>query len=194
MICEVELLRDVPVLAGNLDRNGLIPQRSIVNRLLEDLFIEKSSRDHGYFLAVTGLKKIGKGEAVDESGDAFFPVVFNCRTFLPCSGEVLQGFVHHVSTSGVFLRCGPIKYIFLSPRKMPNYHYVPGEKPAFVSDELAKIESGVVVQFVVLAVKWIEKKGTNIRRDFVMLASIEGNSLGPVSLSGSDELELGMVV
>jgi DNA-directed RNA polymerase-4/5 subunit 7 len=74
MFCEVELLRDVAVLAENLDRNGLVSQRSIITHLLEDLLNEKASKDHGYFLAVTSLQSIGKGEVVDESG-----------CFLPCS-------------------------------------------------------------------------------------------------------------
>jgi DNA-directed RNA polymerase-4/5 subunit 7 len=82
IFCEVELLRDVAVLTKNLDRNGLVSQRSIITRLLEDLLNEKASKDHGYFLAVTSLKSIGKEEVVDESG-CFLPVVFNCRTFIP---------------------------------------------------------------------------------------------------------------
>jgi DNA-directed RNA polymerase-4/5 subunit 7 len=74
MLCEVALLRDVAILAENLNKNGLVSQRSIITRLLEDLLNEKASKDHGYFLAVTSLKSIGKGEVVDES-----------KYFLSCS-------------------------------------------------------------------------------------------------------------
>lgn len=189
MFCEVELFRDVAVIAENSNRNGLVSQRSIITRLLEDMLNEKASKDHGYFLAVTSLKNIGKGEVVDESGDVFFPVVFNCRTFLPYTGEILQGVVSHIFRHGVFMRCGPIKYAFLSARKMPNYHFVAGENPIFLSDELAKIEIDIVVRFVVLGVRWIEKRG-RIKKEFVMLASLVGDSLGPISLPGSDELDL----
>jgi DNA-directed RNA polymerase-4/5 subunit 7 len=55
------------------------------------------------------------------SRDVFFPVVFNCRTFIPFKGEILQGVVHRIFRQGVFLRCGPINYAFISARKMPNY-------------------------------------------------------------------------
>ncbi|KAG2722167.1 hypothetical protein I3843_02G101100 [Carya illinoinensis] len=189
MFCEVELLRDVAVLAKNLEGTRLVPQRFIITRLLEDLLNEKASKDHGYFLAITSLKSIGKGEVVDETGDVFFPVVFNCRIFLPFKGEILKGVVHHVFRHGVFLRCGPIRYAFLSARKMPNYQYVDGENPAFSSDELVKIENDVVVRFVVLGVRWIEKRG-DIKKEFVMLTSLEGDSLGPISSSGSGELDL----
>lgn len=182
MIFEVELQRDVPVLCQNLDSNGLISKRSIVTRLLEDLLIEKASEDHGYFLAVTSLKSIGKGEAIGDTGDVFVPVVFNCRIFMPHKGEVLQGTVYHVSRTAVFLRCGPTKLVFLSPRKMPNYYFLPGQNPAFLNREFGKIQKDVVVQFVVLDVRWSEN------RDFAMLASLEGKSLGPVSSAGSDEL------
>ncbi|KAK4854994.1 hypothetical protein QYF36_003025 [Acer negundo] len=189
MFSEVELLRDVAVLAENLDRNGLVSQRFIMTRLLEDLLKEKANKDLGYFLAVTSLKSIGNGKLQDESGNVFFPVAFKCRTFMPLRGEVLEGVVHHIYRFGVFLQCGPVKYAFLSFRKMPNYSYVPGEHPTFVNDQLAKIENGVVVRFLVLGVRWIEKRGEIMKRDFVMLASLEGESLGPISLSGTDEMD-----
>lgn len=194
MFSEVELLRDVPVLAKNFKSDKFGPQtRSfIVSRLLKDLLSEKASKDHGYFLGVTSLKKIGKGEVVDKSGDVFyvsFPVVFNCRTFLPYKGEILQGVVHRILRLGVFLRCGPLKYAYLSARKMPGYQYVPGKNPLFLSGELAKIENGVVVCFKVLWVRWKERMG-HVKKEFVMLASLEGDSLGPVSLPGSGELDL----
>ncbi|KAK3190227.1 hypothetical protein Dsin_029788 [Dipteronia sinensis] len=190
MFSEVELLRDVAVLAEHLDRNGLVSQRFIMTRLLEDLLKEKANKDLGYFLAVTSLKSIGNGKLQDESGNMFFPVAFKCRTFMPLRGEVLEGVVHHIYRFGVFLQCGPVKYAFLSFRKMPNYSYVPGENPTFVNDQLAKIENGVVVRFFVLGVRWIEKRGEIMKRDFVMLASLEGESLGPISLSGTDEIDL----
>ncbi|KAH7573312.1 hypothetical protein JRO89_XS03G0114800 [Xanthoceras sorbifolium] len=182
MFSEVELLRDVAVLAENLDRNGLVSRRYIVTRLLEDLLKEKANKDLGYFLAVTSLKSIGNRETLDESGNVFFPVVFKCRTFMPFRGEVLEGVVHHIYRFGAFLQCGPVKYAFLSFRKMPNYRYVSGENPAFVNDELAKIENNVVVRFLVLGVRWIEKRGEIMKRDFVMLASLE--VIVTVTLSG----------
>ncbi|GAV69602.1 hypothetical protein CFOL_v3_13103 [Cephalotus follicularis] len=189
MFSEVKLIRSVAIIAENLDKDGPVGQRSIVTRLLEDLQSEKASKDHGYFLAVTSLNGILKVEVVEESRAMFFVVLFNCRTFKPFKGEVLQGVVHHIFMHGVFLRCGPVKYVFLSARKMPNYHYVSNENPVFLSDELAKIEKDVVVRFMVLGVKWIEQRG-DMKREFVMLASLEGESLGPISLSGSDELDV----
>ncbi|XP_048332682.1 DNA-directed RNA polymerase V subunit 7-like [Ziziphus jujuba] len=189
MYFEVELVRDVAVLAENFKKDVPISQGSIITQLLENLLQEKATKDHGYFLSVTSLKRIGKGEVVEESGNVLFPVVFNCRTFLPIKGEILHGVVHHTLRLGVCLRCGPIKYAFLSARKMPRYQFVSGEKPVFLSDELGKIEAGVVVRFVVLDLRWIEKRG-RFRKEFVMLASLEGDSLGPIALSGSDELGL----
>lgn len=185
MFFEVELQRDVKVHARNLNKNGLVSQRSILACLLKDLFKERASEDHGYFLAVTKLKSIGKCDIMDESGNMVFTVVFTCRTFKPFKGEVLQGVVHYISQHGVFLRCGPVRNAFLSAWKMSNYHYVPGAKPVFLSNELSKIQKDVVVCFLVLAVRWI-----NASREFEMLASVDADSLGPVSLPGSDELDL----
>ncbi|KAK6254830.1 RNA polymerase Rpb7-like [Theobroma cacao] len=185
MFSEVELQRDVKVHAGNLDKRGLVSQRSILVLLLEDLFKERASEDHGYFLSVTSLKSIGKGDVVDESGNMVFTVVFTCRTFKPFKGEVLQGVVHHICHRGVFLRCGPVRIAYLSAWKMPNYHYVPGAKPVFISDDLSKIQKDVVVCFLVLAVRWISAS-----RDFELLASLNADSLGPISLPWSDEVDL----
>jgi DNA-directed RNA polymerase-4/5 subunit 7 len=72
---------------------------------------------------------------------------------------------------------------------MPNYQYTSEENPVFLNDELARIENNVLVRFSVLDVRWIEKMW-DMRRDFMMLASLVGDSLGPISLCGSDELDL----
>ncbi|KAE8728192.1 hypothetical protein F3Y22_tig00004779pilonHSYRG00226 [Hibiscus syriacus] len=89
-----------------------------------------------------------------------------------------------MSQHGVFL-CGPVRNAFLSAWKRSNYQYVHGNKPAFLSDRLSKIEKGVVDCFLVLAVRW----RINASRGFEMLTGVDADSLGPVSLPGSDELE-----
>lgn len=190
MFHEVELVRDVEITAEKEKRDALNFQRYIVTCLLENLLKEKANKDHGYFLAVTSLKSIGKGVVKNESQCVSFPITFICRTFLPLEGEILHGVVRHIFRRGLLLKCGPIKYVFLSARKMPTYHYVGGENPVFLSNEFATIGNDVVVRFSVLGVRWIEKRGC-IKKEFVMLASLEGNnSLGPISLSDSDEFDL----
>lgn len=179
MYSEVELLRRVVVLAKNLDHNELVSQRCIVTQLLRSLSIEEASEDTGYFLAVTGLKSIGKGRAIGKSGYVLFPVTFTCRTFMPFPGEILQGVVYHISRVGAFMQCGPVKVAFLHTRKMPGYHYVAGETPFFLNSDLSKIKTDVVVQFMVLAVRWIEND--YVRKELQMLASLEGDNLGPIS-------------
>ena len=198
MISEVTLQRTVTTRAENLktDRCTSYPRGLIMTRLLEDLLSERVSKDHGYYLGVTSLQQICKGEIVEESGDVSFPVVFKCRTFLPCEGEILQGVVYQVLNLGVLLRCGPIKYAYLSALKMPGYRYVssrkklgPGRNRRFVSEEHGTIENGVVVCFTVLAVRWEDEIGP-VKNEFQMLVSLEGDFLGPISLPGSDDLDL----
>ncbi|KAL3578085.1 hypothetical protein D5086_019589 [Populus alba] len=152
MFGEVEVCSTVRIIAENLDRNGLVPQRSIVTHLLKDLLSMKASKDHGYFLA---------------------------------------GVVHRTFRHGVLLRCGPVKYIFLSARKMPNYQYTSEENPVFLNDELARIENNVLVRFSVLDVRWIEKMW-DMRRDFMMLASLVD---GMQALQGSflDDMDVKVV-
>ena len=38
----------------------------------------KSSNEHGFFVAVTSLSKIGEGRIQDLTGDVLFPVTFKC--------------------------------------------------------------------------------------------------------------------
>ncbi|KAK3009181.1 hypothetical protein RJ639_013521 [Escallonia herrerae] len=175
--------------ARNLDKNGMVAPSLIVTCLLKHMLHWKAMERYGYFLAVTKLKSIGDGEFQELSRLVLFPVAFNCRTFLPVDGEVMLGVVYKIRRPGAFLKCGPMNFIYLSAQKMPDYHYVDGEKPHFLDDNLSRIEDGVVIRFVVFCKRW-GNKVRDIGREFMVLASLEGDSLGPMSLPGTDGLEL----
>ncbi|XP_011621595.1 DNA-directed RNA polymerase V subunit 7 isoform X2 [Amborella trichopoda] len=66
--------------------------------------------------------------------------------------------------------------VFLSLKKMEDFKYVHGENPIFVNDKNLKLERHGVVRFRVLALQWMEGQ-----REFMLLASLEGDFLGPVS-------------
>ncbi|KAK9182750.1 hypothetical protein WN944_025896 [Citrus x changshan-huyou] len=76
-----------------------------------------------------------------------------------------------VNESGVVF----LPYALLSPRRMPTYRYVSKEGPFFSNEQQAKIGNGLVVQF---------DEGRNLRRKYLVFGRVEGESLGPVSLSG----------
>ncbi|KAK4478160.1 hypothetical protein RD792_017442 [Penstemon davidsonii] len=143
--------------------------------------------EYGYLLAVTKLISIGHGLKASRCCTCF-PVEFRCRTFIPVDGEIFTGVVKRVLERGIFLKSGPMNIVYLPSVKMPNYNYVSeeNEKPVFMRDDLSKIGIGVVVRFVVFAVKWTEDR----LREFRVLASIDGDGLGPVSLNGLDELDV----
>ena len=176
MFLKVQLPWNVIIPAENLDAKGLMLQRSIVVRLLDDFAKKRATKDLGYYLAVSTLESIGEGKVRQHTGDVLFPVVFSGITFKIFRGEILDGIVHKVLKHGVLLRCGPIENIYLSCMKMPDYRYVPGENPVFLNDKTSKIEKDVVVRFVVLGTKWLEAE-----REFQALVSLEGDYLGPVS-------------
>lgn len=189
MFCEVQLIREVGIPNQTLDRTKPVPYSLIVKCLLRALLSEKANKDHGYFLAVTFLERIGEGKISGDTDDVLFPVAFNCRTFIPVVGERLRGVVFKVHPHGVFVRCGPVKYGFLSAQKMPNYRYVRGKKPLFVNNDLSRIEDNVVICFMVLSVRWVDKH-MDFENEFMVLASLVGDFLGPVSSTYSDELDL----
>ncbi|CAK9136682.1 unnamed protein product [Ilex paraguariensis] len=176
MFLKVQLPWNIIIPAENLDAKGLMLQRAIIIRLMDEFSIKKATKDLGYFLAVTTLESIGEGKVRQNSGDVLFPVVFSCITFRIYRGEILEGVVHKILKHGVFLRCGPIENIYLSNKKMPGYEYVPGENPIFMNEKMPKIEKDVVVRFIVIGEKYIEAQ-----REFQAVVSLEGDFLGPVS-------------
>lgn len=175
MFLKVQLSWNVIIPAESLDAKGLMLQKAIIVRLLEDFSSKKGTEDLGYFLAVTNLESIGEGKVRQHSGDVLFPVVFSCLTFKIFRAEILEGVVHKVMKHGVFLRTGPIENIYLSSQKMLDYRYVPGENPEFVSNNLSKIAKDVVVRFMVIGIKWLEAE-----REYQALVSLEGDFLGPI--------------
>lgn len=189
MFLEIEFSGRVGFPINSLDGNRLVADSSVVTCLLKELLLLKSTKEHGYFLAITKLKSIGNAEFEEESSDIFFPVAFSCRTFLPVKGDVMLGVVHKIYNRGVFLRCGPMQFVYLSATKMPNFHYIRrNTQEVFMNDDLMRIETGVVIRFAVFAVSW-RNKHRDAEREFFVLASLEGDCLGPLSLPGSDELD-----
>ncbi|XP_065872237.1 DNA-directed RNA polymerase V subunit 7 [Euphorbia lathyris] len=178
MFLKVQLPWNVIIPAEHLDAKGLMLQRSIIIRLLEEFATKKATKDLGYFLAVTTLEKLGEGKVREQTGEVLFPVLFNGITFKISRGEILEGVVHKVLKHGVFLRCGPIEHIYLSEKKMPGYTYVPGENPVFKHDNMNQIGKEVVIRFIVIGTKWLEAE-----REFQALVSLDldGGHLGPVS-------------
>ncbi|OIS98856.1 PREDICTED: DNA-directed RNA polymerase V subunit 7-like [Nicotiana attenuata] len=197
MLCDLEILFYVVVPMKDIKESGQVPGSVVIKHLLDHLACVRVTEDCGYFLRITKVKSIGNGKMYQEklnngklmelSEYIIFPVTFCFRSFLPKTGEVLVGIVIKVVSNGVFLKCGPMKFVYLSVRKMPNYTYVSGEKPFFLCDDHSRIENEVAVRFVVFAVRW---NNGAVARDFNILASIEGDCLGPISLNGLDGLEL----
>ncbi|KAB2625524.1 DNA-directed RNA polymerase V subunit 7-like [Pyrus ussuriensis x Pyrus communis] len=176
MFLKVQLPWNVVIPAESLDMKGLMLQKSIVVRLLEDFASRKATKDQGYYLALTTLESVGEGKVRQQTGDVLFPVVFSAVTFKLFRGEIAEGVVHKVLKHGVFLSCGPVENMYLSKMKMPDYDYVPGENPVFMNRKMSKIEKGTTVRFIVIGTKWLEAQ-----REFQALVGLHADYLGPVS-------------
>lgn len=176
MYLEIEIPGNVVISPEDLHGEGLMLQKAIILRLLEDISKRKATKEHGYFLAVTTLNQIGDGKVREMTGDVLFPVVFSCIAFKPFKGEILQGVVDRILKHGVFLKCGPIENIFLSKQTMKDYDFIAGENPMFMNNKLSKLEKNAVVRFRVLGLKWMESD-----REFQMLATLAGDFLGPIA-------------
>ncbi|CAA0806642.1 DNA-directed RNA polymerase V subunit 7 [Striga hermonthica] len=186
------MLRDVVGTVGVLvPVKDLSKNRRAIGSIIASHLLTRLSQikvcECGYLLSVTKLLNISRGQIPFGSHHIAFTVEFRCRTFLPVQGEIMNGVVHRIMRHGVFLRSGPMNIIYLSLRLMPNYHFVPGENPAHVREDMSRVEIGVVVRFMVYAVRWVEDDELKEAR---VLASIDGDGLGPLSLNGLDGVEL----
>ncbi|KAI9087481.1 hypothetical protein K1719_030621 [Acacia pycnantha] len=123
MFLKVQLPWNVILSPESLEASDLKLQESIIIRLLDDFAAKKATKDLGYYIAVTTLKRIGEGKVRQHTGDVLFPVVFSALTFKFCKGEILEGVVHKVMKHGVFLRCGPVESLYLTNLKMPDYRW-----------------------------------------------------------------------
>lgn len=172
---EAEMNSNVLISPDQLTPQGLLLQKAIITRLLEDIANKKASKEHGYFIAITSLKSIGDGRVRTLTGDVLFPVSFSCLTQKPTKGEVLTGTVERILKHGLFVKSGPIEDIFISEKMTGDYKYVPGESPMFLSEKHSKLEKGVSVRFKVVGFRWMEAD-----RQFQLLASLAGDFLGPI--------------
>ncbi|KAI3958741.1 hypothetical protein MKX01_023417 [Papaver californicum] len=147
MYLKVELSWNVVVPAEQMHGERLLLQRSIMLQLFEDF---SNCRIQATFSSL----------------------LFSTVTFKPFEGDILYGVVNSFMKLGVCLSCGPIEKVFLSVRKMGDYHHFPGEKQAFQNGKGSKIED-VQVRFKVLATEWRESK-------YFVLGTLEGDYLGPI--------------
>ncbi|KAL8140034.1 hypothetical protein V2J09_006055 [Rumex salicifolius] len=174
MFLKVRMSWNVIIAAENLDVQGLLLQRAILVKLLEDFAAKKATKDLGNLLAVTTVDKIGEGKVRPHTGDVLFPVDFTCLTFRFFRGEIIEGVVTKILKHGVFLSCGPVETVFVSAKKMPGYELVPGdENQMFVSQKRAKLEKNTVVRVSLMDSKWVESE-----RAFMALGSLDGDHLG----------------
>ncbi|RAL38393.1 hypothetical protein DM860_002371 [Cuscuta australis] len=171
---------------------GQIRTSAVVIQVLQNLRRTGAHELCGYFLSVTKFISIGTLKLLPLSKIVIIPVKYNFRSFLPTPGEKLVGIVRRVFPTAVLLSCGPMNVIYLHQLKMPGYKYVGGdaEKPAmFQRDDLTRIEKDAAVRFKVLDARWSDVGGGLLKREFKILASIEGDagdSLGPVAVVESD--------
>lgn len=176
MYLKVQLDWNVVIPAENLDIKGLMLQKAILVRLLDNFAAKKATKDLGYLVAVTTLNKIGEGKVREHSGDVLFPVSFTCLSFKVFRGEVIEGVVHKILKHGVFLRCGPIENLYLSNQKMSDYQYQFADNPCFLSLKTgSRIEKDVTVRCIVIGVKYMEAQ-----KEFQAVVGLEGDYLGPI--------------
>jgi len=81
---------DILISPDQLDTKGLPLHEVVILHLIDDFSIRKASNEHGFFVVVTFLNKIGEGGIRDLTGDIPFHVTFKCHVQRPNKGEILM--------------------------------------------------------------------------------------------------------
>ncbi|PQQ11127.1 DNA-directed RNA polymerase V subunit 7-like [Prunus yedoensis var. nudiflora] len=156
MFLKVQLPWDVVISAESLEVKGLMLQKSIIVRLLDDFASTKATkRILDTFLLSQSWRadgSVGSGSILD----VLFPVVFRGITFKLFVGEIAEGVVHKVLKERVLLSCGPVENIYLAKVKMPDYDYVPGGGGKLIRSIKSNF-SVIPVKFNTLVLKNLEK-------------------------------------
>ncbi|KAH0452479.1 hypothetical protein IEQ34_019778 [Dendrobium chrysotoxum] len=173
---EIKMQEDVVVPFRMLTFTSLPPRGVILLNLLKKIYGRKASEDNGYYIAVTSLNTISELQINEVTGDAFLPVYFNCTTVKPCIGEILIGTVITIMESGIFLKSGPMKDIYLSKIMMEGYENSLSEEPMFIKVKgLSYMKIGTKVRFRIFDIKWIKSL-----KVFHIMVTILGDYLGPL--------------
>jgi len=61
-LLEVEMQRVALIPSNQLDTKGLPLHKAVILCLMDNFATRKSSNEHGFFVTVTSLKKIGEGK------------------------------------------------------------------------------------------------------------------------------------
>ncbi|KAH0451872.1 hypothetical protein IEQ34_019171 [Dendrobium chrysotoxum] len=170
-----------------IERNAevVIPFSVINSDTHEDIIIldlhhkstsEKTSKENGYCVAITGISPISTIHFDEVSRQLLIPVTFSYTAMKPYKGEILIGTITEIRQNGIILKSGPMKNIFLSKIRMKDYEFRPSNEPMFLKvNGLSYMKKGTKVRFRVLNVKWIQSE-----EEFNIVATILGDYLGPI--------------
>ncbi|KAG4198547.1 hypothetical protein ERO13_A05G092600v2 [Gossypium hirsutum] len=123
-------------------------RENIVSKLMKDVEGTCSGR-HGFVVAITGIKNVGKGLIRDGAGFVTFPVKYQCIVFRPFKGEILEAVVTMVNKAcvpffftlfdsfvnrmGFFAEAGPVQ-IFVSNHLTPDdMEFQSGDLPNYTT-------------------------------------------------------------
>ncbi|KAI4342694.1 hypothetical protein MLD38_027286 [Melastoma candidum] len=81
MFLKTQLSWNVIIPAESFDAKGLMLQRSIIVRLMDQFVRKKATKDLGYFMAIKDLESIGEGRVRELTGEVVFPIVFTAISF-----------------------------------------------------------------------------------------------------------------
>lgn len=134
------------------------------------------SGKHGYIIAVLRILEKKQGLIrMDGTGLATFEVKFNCVTFRPFKGEVIDCVVQSVNKMGFFAEAGPLQ-VFVSNHLIPDeYEFVSSGDPQYVSnDQSVSIHEGSEVRLRIVGHRMDA-------REIFCIGTIKEEFLGPIN-------------
>jgi len=155
VLLEVEIQWDILIPPDQLDMKGLPLHKPVVLHLMEDVATRKSSNEHGFFIVVTSLNKIGEGRIRDLTDDILFPLTFKYPMQKPYKGEIL---VEAMAQLSIYIELSSVSLQPSRPSWISNCQSMPGvtilnKKFSFLNMVLSSSPS-VIVEMMLQSVCW----------------------------------------
>lgn len=175
MFFHLELQRDVQLNPRNFGADI----QSLLERKLVDTVEGSCSGRHGFVIAVTEVKKTGKGQIREGTGIVTFPIKFTAIVFRPYKGEVLDAVVTTVNKLGFFAEVGPLQ-LFVSKHLIPSDMRFDGQSnPVCYKSQISDEQPVLVQKDTEVRVRVI---GTRVdAAEIFAIASMKGEYLGVIS-------------
>ncbi|PRQ36371.1 putative RNA polymerase Rpb7 [Rosa chinensis] len=174
-----ELNWNVVIPAEGLGTKGLVLQKEIIVRLLDDFAKKKGNQRTRLPSCSHKSREYRRGKSQVHTGDVLFKVAFSAMTFKVFGWRDLRGCCAQGTEAGSYLEMWPNQQCLSLFFENARLQLCARGESCVLNDKnhkMSKIEKGVTVRFIAIGSKWLE-----VEREFQALVGLLVDYHGPVS-------------